>query len=134
MKKAIKLFTVVACILAIAGCSKFGLSNEEKMLVGSYQRYDNYSAAYGNGWIDRLVLNSDHTCLYDIWWVGDGSSIEKTEGTWSFNKTTQTLSWHTISKDVDNRPFDHSGVVVSIDEKQFTIVEFDGSSTTWTKR
>lgn len=133
MKKTFNLFALVACILAFSGCTKFELSKEDKMLVGTYQRYDNYSANYGTGWIDRLVLNSDHTCLYDIWWTSDGSEIERTEGTWSFDRNTKILSYHTKSKDVGNRSFDCTGVVVSIDENQFTIIELNGNSTTWTK-
>lgn len=135
--KSCKLATL-ACLTVMTGlfgCSKDDeLSSEEKMLIGTWRRYDNYFAAYGDGWSDKLVLNSDHACLYDIWWTADGSSIEYTSGTWSYNASNRTLTYNTTSKDEYRRPWNVTRLVISLSETNMTLADFDGELFYWTKQ
>lgn len=137
MKRLLALLLVLFSALTLIDCSKKDdkLSSEEKMLIGTWRRYDNYFAAYGGGWCDKLVLNSDNTCLYDIWWAWDGSCTEYTRGTWSYNASNQTLTWNTISEnDVDNRPFNETRFIISLSETNMTLAYSDGEMTYWTKQ
>ncbi len=135
MKKLLVLPLMLFLALTLTDCRKNDkLSSEEKMLVGTWRKYDNYCAAYGGGWTSKLVLNSDHTCLFDYWWTCDGSSIEHTSGTWSYNASNNTLTYNTISDDVDSRPYNETQLIVSLSKTNMTLSYFDGGIEYWTKQ
>lgn len=133
-KTKLLLLTSLVVVIGLLGCVEdFFVSKEEKMLIGTWRKYDNWCSEYGTGWTDKLVLNKDHTCEYDRWGVCDGSGIEHFSGKWSYDVATRTITYNTISKE-DGTPMNNDQIVISLSETNMTLCDFGGDQYYWTKQ